>query len=51
MAKYKRCFTDYFEQSFYEGLRQDGMAKKQAINETSTRFKAYDEGKDIIFVK
>ena len=51
MPKFKRCFTDYFKQSFYEGLRKDGMSKEKAIKETATRFKAYDEGHEVIFVK
>jgi hypothetical protein len=51
MGKYKRCFQDYAEQCFYEDLRRDGMSKEKAVKETSARFRAYDEGRDIIFVK
>jgi hypothetical protein len=51
MKKIKVVFCNYFEQKFYEGLRIDGMKKAAAIKETKARFKAYDEGKEIIFVK
>jgi len=47
----EKIFQDYFMQNFYEKLIYDGYSKEQAKNETIQRFNAYDNGKDVIFIK
>lgn len=51
MKKYAKKFQDYFMQSMYKNLRRDGVKERDAIKEVSERFKAHDEGRDVIFVK
>ena len=47
----EKIFGDFCMQMFYENLVNDGMDEKKAVKETTARFKAYDEGRDAIFVK
>lgn len=47
----EKIFQDYFMQNFYENLVKDGYSKTQAEKETIQRFNAYDNEKDVIFVK
>lgn len=47
----EKIFQDYFMQEFYENLVKDGYSVNEAKLQTNTRFNAYDNGKDVIFVK
>lgn len=47
----KKIFQDYVMQTFYEMLMKEGYSKADAKKETRIRFEAYDNGKDVIFVK
>ena len=51
MKKVKKIFQDWAMQGLYESMLERGYTSAKARKEVVARFKAYDEGKDIIFVK